>query len=109
MISHYIGVINAINGKIYSGEKPEDHKNIDKALNNKDSIVILGEIVFDGRIAELEKNDYGRKYHKLALQIAEQAKDNKRFEILTNELGYSLFKENSHDIEPNIKKFYRYY
>lgn len=108
MISHYTGLMNVINGKLYEGEKPEDHKKIDTAIKNKEVAVILGEIVFDGRIDDLEKKEYSKKYHMLATHIAELTRGNDRFEMIIDELGYSLFKDSEHRVEPKIREFYRY-
>jgi len=108
MISHYTGVMNVLNGKLYKGEKPEEHKKVDKAIQNKEAQLILGEIVFDDRIEALAGNDYEKRYHTLAARIAELTKEDKRFEMMIDGLGYSLFKTNAHRIEPMIKRFYRY-
>lgn len=118
MISHYTGVMNALDGNHYyeNGNKSYVQEKVDNAIDNKNAIIILGEIVFDSIIGKLELrqnvtcgNAYGEKYNALALQIKEHVSACKRFEMITNELGYSLFKDSDHIIEPNIKKFYHYY
>ena len=108
MISHFTGITNVINGKLYKGKKPANHKEVDKAIQNKEYKIILGEIVFDRIIEKLEGGNFSKEYHELSLGIAEQIKGNDRFEIITEELGYSLFKGSDHKIEPKIKAFYRY-
>ncbi len=116
MVSHYTGVINLLNGNKYEGKRPEDHMKVDRAISEKNAIVVLGEIVFDRRIGKLElrpgvncRCDYGDKYHKLSSHIESLTKDNNRFEIITEELGYSIFGDRKkHEIEPKIREFYRY-
>ncbi len=117
MISHYTGVMNVLNGESYDekGKKSEVQEKVKNAINKENAVVILGEIVFDSIIGDLELRPkvkcgsaYSDKYEKLALQIKDLTKENKRFEIITKELGYSLFKDNKHKIEPKIKEFYRY-
>lgn len=117
MISHYTGVMNVLNGKSYNekGKKSEVQKNVENAINKENAVVILGEIVFDSIIGDLELrpkvkcgSSYSDKYEKLALQIKDLTEENKRFEIITKELGYSLFQNIEHKIEPKIRAFYRY-
>ncbi|MBE5847740.1 MAG: hypothetical protein E7300_08685 [Lachnospiraceae bacterium] len=117
MISHYTGVMNVLNGESYDekGRKSEVQEKVKNAINKENAVVILGEIVFDSIIGDLELRPkvkcgsaYSEKYEKLAMQIKDLTKENMRFEIITKELGYSLFKDNKHKIEPKIKEFYRY-
>ena len=123
MISHYIGVRNVLNKK-YCKEKNQDNaskqKEIEDAIETgnggKGAIVILGEIVFDRFIGDLELKPglkcgavYSQKYEILADEIGKLIKHDKveRLEIVKKELGYSLFMKNGHDIEPQIRAFYR--
>ena len=117
MISHYTGVMNVLNGEPYveKGKKSEVQEKIDNVIDKEKAVVILGEIVFDSIIGDLELRPkvkcgsaYSEKYEKLVMQIKDLTKENKRFEIITKEIGYSLFKDNEHKIEPKIKAFYRY-
>ncbi len=123
MISHYIGIRNVLNKK-YCEEKKQDNaskqKEVEKAIETgnggKGAIVILGEIVFDRFIGDLELKPglkcgaiYSQKYEILADEIGKLIKNEKveRFEILKKELGYSLFLTNPHKIEDRIRQFYR--
>ena len=118
MISHYVGVMNSINSNLFEGEKPEEHKEIDEAIKNPNTKVILGEIIFDNRIGELKLKSnaekgcaeiYKEKYRILADKIRELTKGNKRFEIIKDILSYDdLYKDKKYKIEKNIKYFYRY-
>ena len=118
MISHYTGIRNVLNGNFYKTEK-ENQENeqkqneINNAIKNG-ATVILGEIVFDRFIGDLELKPglkcgeiYSQKYEELAKQIGELTKDVPKFEIMHKELGYSLFNENNHIIEDQIRQFYR--
>ncbi len=121
MISHYTGIMNVLHGEKYEEkdiEKIKKQKRVEEALE-RGAIAILGEIVFDNKVGALELrphlecgNAYSNKYNKLAELLAKHIKEDPkvkdRFEIIKHELGYSLFEENSHKIEPNIKKFYQY-
>ena len=78
--------------------------------------MILGEIVFDRFIGDLELKPglkcgeiYSQKYEILADEIGKLIKNEKveRFEILKKELGYSLFVSNPHKMEDRIRQFYR--
>ena len=123
MISHYIGVRNVLNKK-YCKEKNQDNASKQKVVEDaietgnggKGAIVILGEIVFDRFIGDLELKPglkcgavYSQKYEILADEIGKLIKHDKveRLEIVKKELGYSLFMKNGHDIEPQIRAFYR--
>ena len=118
MISHYTGIRNVLNGNFYKTEK-ENQENeqkqneINNAIKNG-ATVILGEIVFDRFIGDLELKSglkcgeiYSQKYEELAKQIGELTKDVPKFEIMQKELGYSLFNKNDHIIEDQIRQFYR--
>ena len=123
MISHYIGIRNVLNKK-YCKEKNQDNASKQKVVEDaietgnggKGAIVILGEIVFDRFIGDLELKPglkcgavYSQKYEILADEIGKLIKHDKveRLEIVKKELGYSLFMKNGHDIEPQIRAFYR--
>jgi hypothetical protein len=123
MISHYIGIRNVLNKKYCEGKKQDNaskQKEVEKAIETgnggKGAIVILGEIVFDRFIGDLELKPglkcgaiYSQKYEILADEIGKLIKNEKveRFEILKKELGYSLFLTNPHKIEDRISQFYR--
>ncbi len=111
MISHYTGVMNVLHLNRYEEkdkERIEIQKEVEEALDSG-AIAILGEILFDGRIKALAGDDYTKRYKVLASRIAELTKENERFEIVMNDLKYSLFKDNTHRIELKIKEFYRHY
>lgn len=114
MISHYTGIRNVLNGSYYSETDPKQ-KEVNDALKNG-ATAILGEIVFDRIIGDLELKPglkcgeiYSQKYEILADEIGKLIKSEnvQRFEILKKELGYSLFINNNHVIEDRIRKFYR--
>ena len=126
MISHYIGIRNVLNKKYYiekkscnASKQKEVEDTIEKGNGGKGAIVILGEIVFDRFIGDLELKPglkcgaiYSQKYEILADEIGKLIKNEtdesvKRFEILKKELGYSLFLTNPHKIEDRIRQFYR--
>ena len=121
MISHYIGIRNVLDKNYYTDpHNNSKQKKVEKAIETgnggKGAIVILGEIVFDRFIGDLEMKPglkcgeiYSQKYEILADEIGKLIKHEKveRFEILKKELGYSLFMKNGHDIEPKIRSFYR--
>ena len=123
MISHYIGVKNVIDGNIYdekhnklSKEQKEVQEKVNKAITNEKNVIILGEIVFDSIIGNLELRPkvkcgsaYHDKYCSLIQNIADLEKNNKRLEIIMEPLDYHKeFKANGYEIEPKIKEFYRY-
>ena len=123
MISHYIGIRNVLNKKYYiekkscnASKQKEVEDTIEKGNGGKGAIVILGEIVFDRFIGDLELKPglkcgaiYSQKYEILADEIGKLIKNEKveQFEILKKELGYSLFLTNPHKIEDRIRQFYR--
>ena len=121
MISHYIGIRNVLDKNYYTDpHNNSKQKKVEKAIETgnggKGAIVILGEIVFDRFIGDLEMKPglkcgeiYSQKYEILADEIGKLIKHEKveRFEILKKELGYSLFMKNGHEIEPQIRVFYR--
>lgn len=110
MISHYIGIRNLLEGKYIDNNKP-----INKKIKGG-ATVLLGEICFDGPIGKLKfgrggKGEecgkaYADKYKILAEKIGEFAGGIENFEILKEELGYSLFDKNKYKIDKNVKKFY---
>ena len=118
MISHYVGVMNAIKDGPDEKENPNKYyENLNKKLGEEKTKVILGEIIFDNRIGNLyfrsnpEKgcaDIYKEKYNILAKKIEKLQEDNDRFEIIENVLSYSLFKEFKDRLDPNVRKFYRY-
>lgn len=118
MISHYVGVMNAIKDGPDEKENPNKYyENLNKKLGEEKTKVILGEIIFDNRIGNLyfrsnpEKgcaDIYKEKYNILAKKIGKLQEDNDRFEIIENVLSYSLFKEFKDRLDPNVRKFYRY-
>ena len=76
--------------------------------------MILGGILFDRFIGDLELKPglkcgaiYSQKYEILADEIGKLIKNEKRFEVLKKEMGYSLFVSNPHKIEDWIRQFYR--
>ena len=121
MISHYIGIRNVLEKNYYkdpdnNSKQEEVEKAIETGNGGKGAIVILGEIVFDRFIGDLELKPglkcgavYSQKYEILSDEIGKLIKHDKveRLEIVKKELGYSLFMKNGHDIEPQIRAFYR--
>ncbi len=124
MISHYTGIRNVLEHSYYKETdaiNAAKQKAVEDAINKgnegKGAIVILGEIVFDNFVGDFKLRSglkcgeiYSQKYEILAEEIGKMIKKDKveRFEILKKELVYSLFMENNHKIEPNIRAFYRY-
>ena len=111
MISHYCGIINVLNGKC-AAQKDHYREEVSQAMANCE-VAILGEILFDEKIGDLlidgGKNCldvYSKKYKLLAEIIADDSSCEDRFEILKNDLGYSLFRENSHKVEDSISRYY---
>lgn len=121
MISHYIGIRNVLNKNYFSEKDPDNNSKqkevedvIEKGNGGEGAIVILGEIVFDRFIGDLELKPglkcgaiYSQKYEILADEIGKLIKNEKRFEILKKEMGYSLFVSNPHKMEDRIRQFYR--
>lgn len=117
MISHYYGLRNFIDGNSVKEPKQADVEVDIRSKIQSGATVILGEIVFDEIIGDLELRphlkclqSYSDMYTELAKVIGKELELEgiDTLEILKKELGYSLFKSNSHKIEANIKKFYRY-
>ena len=120
MISHYTGIRNVLEQIKSKGESPYKDKlqiqeNVDKKLK-QGATAILGEIVFDRYIGDLEivrgvkcGATYSQKYKALANEIGKLTKDvdELNFEILQEELGYSLFLTNQHKIEDAVQQFYK--
>ena len=121
MISHYIGIRNVLNKNYFSEKDPDNNSKqkeikdaIEKGNGGEGAIVILGEIAFDRFIGDLELKPglkcgaiYSQKYEILADEIGKLIKNEKRFEVLKKEMGYSLFVSNPHKIEDRIRQFYR--
>ena len=123
MISHYIGIRNVLNKNYFSEKDPDNiskQEEVEKAMETgnggEGAIVVLGEMVFDRFIGDLELKPglkcgeiYSQKYEILADEIGKLIKNEKveRFEILKKELGYSLFVSNPHKMEDRIRQFYR--
>ena len=121
MISHYIGIRNVLEKNYYidsgnNSKQEEVEKAIETGNGGKGAIVILGEIIFDRFIGDLELKPglkcgeiYSQKYEILADEIGKLIKNDKveRLEILKKELGYSLFLTNPHKIKDSIRLFYR--
>ena len=116
MISHYVGVMNAINKNLFKGEKPEEHGEVDNAIEKTNATIILGEIIFDDKIGTLKLKSnkscaeiYKEKYKILASEIEQLPYNKDRFEIISETLSYSLFNDKKiHRIEPKIREFYRH-
>lgn len=116
MISHYVGVMNAINKNLFKGEKPEEHGEVDNAIEKTNATIILGEIIFDDKIGALKLKSnkscaeiYKEKYKILASEIEQLPYNKDRFEIISETLSYSLFNDKKiHRIEPKIREFYRH-
>ena len=118
MISHYTGIRNVLKGSYFpetDRDKAVKQNEVNDLLKNG-ATVILGEIVFDRFIGDLELKPglkcgaiYSQKYEILADEIGKLIKNEKveRFEILKKELGYSLFLTNPHKTEDRIRQFYR--
>ena len=116
MISHYTGVRNVLNNNYYdckTENEAQKQNEINATLDNG-AIAILGEIVFDRFIADLELapgvkcgDIYSQKYKVLANEIGKLTKGVPNFEILQEELGYSLFMANKHKIEDAVQQFYK--
>ena len=118
MISHYTGIRNVLEGSYFPEKDPDKavkQNEVNDLLKNG-ATAILGEIVFDNYIGDLELKPglkcgdiYGQKYEILADEIGKLIKKEnvERFEILKKELGYSLFVDNNHIIEDRIRQFYR--
>lgn len=120
MISHYVGLRNVLERIKSKGESPyKDELQVQESVDNKlkkGAIAILGEIVFDRYIGDLEiirgvkcGATYSQKYKALANEIGKLTKDvdELNFEILQEELGYSLFLTNQHKIEDAVQQFYK--
>ena len=121
MISHYIGIRNVLNKNYFSEKDPDNNSKqkeikdaIEKGNGGEGAIVILGGILFDRFIGDLELKPglkcgaiYSQKYEILADEIGKLIKNEKRFEVLKKEMGYSLFVSNPHKIEDRIRQFYR--
>lgn len=96
MISHYIGVKNNLVGNFCKQRQPEYQDKVIKAIKS-DAKVILGEILFDHNIGDFNlpngksfKDAYAEKYELLA-RIMNKSNDSERFEVLQNDLLYSMF------------------
>ena len=121
MISHYTGIRNVLAHSYYKEADPDNtakQKEIEDVINNgnkgKGAIAILGEIVFDRFIGDFELRTglkcgaiYSKKYEELAKHIGHLTYDLSQFEIMKQELGYSLFITNDHFTEEPIRQFYR--
>ncbi len=117
MISHYVGVKKVLSSLrdekkgdlIVDNKKISDEQNSQKRVNDsldKDTKIILGEILFDLPGFEEEENRYSKKYKKLATIINEINEDDPRFEMLFEPLSYSLFKSNTYILDKNVKEYY---
>lgn len=118
MISHYYGIRRVLNGEEYK-EREDMHARIEmqdkvcKAIEDENSVVILGEILFDRGIGSLKIGDtpcfdrYSILYEGLMRVIAKEIKDKgiERFEVLKNVLKYSDLKD-CNQIGEKIRNFY---
>jgi hypothetical protein len=115
MISHYCGTLNDLQGDIITNQR-EFRDDVSVELRKPETKLILGEIIFDGKIKEFkirpETNPYDgykEKYKQVAKIISEDSRERNldgRFEILKEALDYSTIAKSSHIIESNIREFY---
>lgn len=114
MVSHYYGIRNLLDGKRHKGN--ETRKNMQEAVEHEieksAAVILLGEIIFDRRIGSIRtgqstcQDAYAERFRILMQIMAEQICDVSKMEIITELLGYSLFENNDHQIEQNIRTFY---
>lgn len=97
MISHYVGVKNNLAGNFCEQKCPKYQDRVINAIKSG-AKVILGEILFDHNIGQFTstngksfKDAYAEKYELLA-SIMNESNDNERFEVLQNDLLYSMFR-----------------
>lgn len=97
MISHYIGVNNNLDGNFCRQKQPDYQDRVINAIKT-DAKVILGEVLFDNNIGDFTskngksfKDAYAEKYELLA-KLMNECNDKERFEVLQNDLLYSMFK-----------------
>ena len=105
MISHYCGIQNIMT-KSLPAIIQECGQDIVTGKIKDGVTVILGEILFDDRIGGLNVRPeinclkaYEEKYAILAGEMADLTEKDSKFEIIMNDLGYSMFKDNGHIIE----------
>ena len=107
MISHYLGVINFLDGKKSAQNNYYPHIEIDDETR-----FVLGEIIFDDNLQDFydkRKMSYFSKYQKAYSNLAKILKEdiskrtNKKFEILPEVLCYSELKEH---LDNDVQKFY---
>ena len=115
MISHYTGIRNLLDGNFFNAAKTAEQATIEFAIQNGTN-VILAEILFDDRLGHLKMDSgqtYLDSYANMYVKFADKAMTeismaglNSRFTVAIKELGYSLFKNNSHTVEDRILQFY---
>ena len=99
MISHYVGVRNAVESKdkFILGVPKENVK------------IYLGEILFDIDIFNSFFKDYEERYIELSKILNNQLEEDaliSKFEVVENLKCYSLFKNSKYNLESKIRKFY---
>ena len=112
MTSHYAGICHFMNGKSNVPECAKQKKVRD--YYDSETFVYLGTILFDKYIGKLPigkkhmscLKSYQKYYKILASYINQDRYLPKRFKMLDNILKYSLFENNRHETELNIRKFY---
>lgn len=111
MISHYVGIMNTIEKVPEDINNDEYYKELNDALHEDETKLILGEIIFDKNIGELKVgnkkclDEYTNKYFELAERIKKLTVTKERFEIITNTLKYSDF-DWSDILDQRVKDFY---
>ncbi|MBR1696869.1 MAG: hypothetical protein IJ712_01400 [Anaerovibrio sp.] len=116
MISHYCGVRNVLKPKPYTEKDAFRKENVQEVvqseIENNNTVVILGEIVFDSKIGDLKLSPdsdktcleiYREKYQELAKIIAGIDNLPEKFEMVNDLLCYSTIRDK---LEDNIKAFY---
>lgn len=113
MISHYVGVYNFMTGKSKVGNC--ECKQRVSEFFDENTLVYLGEVVFDHKIGELPigrgaetcLESYEKKYESLARIIKCKNEIGSRFKMVSHLMKYSSVSQASdHKFEENIMRFY---